>query len=74
MAAERRSALFFSGSGSPEFIGLEHALAERLEIPIHHDRDLIQSADVAVVIYKETLFKTRGLVGQRPRSVGFGQK
>jgi hypothetical protein len=74
MAAERHSALFFLGSGSHEFLGLEQALAERLETQIHHDRDSIQSAEVAVVIYREALFKTRGLVGQRTRSAAFGQK
>lgn len=74
MAAERRSALFFSGSRSPEFIGLKEALTARLATQIHHDRDSIQSADVALVIYREALFKTRGPVGQRPRSAAFGQK
>ena len=74
MAAERHSALFFSGSRSPEFIGLEQALAARLDAQIHNDRDSIQSVDVAVVIYREALFKTRGPVGQRPRLAAFGQK
>lgn len=74
MAAERRSALFFSGSRSPEFLGLEQALTARLDAQIHNDRDSIQSVDVAVGFYREALFKTRGPVGQRPRSAAFGQK
>jgi hypothetical protein len=49
-------------------------LAEPLEAQIHHDRDFIQSAEVAVGFYREALFKTRGSVRRRWRSAAFGQK